>query len=572
MRVNGGFLQIRRGDAPPRLLPLTGDRLVGGRSPDIEIVFESDTVSRNHMELVKDEAGDWWVRDLRSRNGTLVNGARITAHRLSYGDKIQIEDYVLTYIKSPHEPVPSRLSSPTENIGRLTLVEGTIGPVRSLRELGAPKIDASQLSRLIALSGQLLATEDPGDRLRLLCELMVAADLHGTAAIALRAERHGEAEPVLLRPPALLKASAEAPHISRTVLRAILQSGAPVVASTSDGGKDLLKLSVVIRAMSAIAVPIGGDDHHLDILYVALPSNYGTAEWLALVALAGELFRQAESTWSAREAAEAQAVLEEELGRARDIQTRLVPSDFSAGSIEIGFGYEACKWVGGDYVDALRLPSGQVLIAVMDVCGKGLEAALIAAGLHTTVHVLVYEGLGLAPLVRSLNRYLCATLPPGSFVTMCAMVLDPTTGAIEQVNCGHPPPIVIDPRGGLREIETFEHAPLGFLDVEEELVVTRDRLARDHLLALYTDGLSELLDERDQMLGVEGLGAMLTALVRGGRADTATRAAGRLRELLADYRGLAVPADDASFVIVLRPTPQVARTGPYQVFKPGAPR
>jgi serine phosphatase RsbU (regulator of sigma subunit) len=188
------------------------------------------------------------------------------------------------------------------------------------------------------------------------------------------------------------------------------------------------------------------------------------------------------------------------------------------------------------------------------VCGKGLEAALIAAGLHTTVHVLVHEGLGVAALVRSLNRYLCATLPAGVFVTMCSLVIDPETGEIEQVNCGHPPPMIATPGGALREVETFEQAPLGFLDGDGEIVVTRDRLDHGQLLALYTDGLSELLDERDHMLEVEGLAALVAAVAVDGRASSATQLATRLRARLAAYRGAAVPADDASFILVLRPS------------------
>lgn len=565
------FLQIRRGDAPPRVVGLLGTRMVAGRSPEVEIVLESDTVSRQHMELVKDESGHWWVRDLHSRNGTIVNGARVNSHRLSFGDVIQVEDYFLTFSRSPSEAAGARRPSADASLSRLTVVDGNVGPVRSLRELGAPKIDASQLSHLIGLSAELLATEEADARVRILCELMIGKDMHGTAAMAIRADRRGVDEPVLLRPPALASGS-DAPHISRTVLRAVLASGSPVVASTSDsGGKDLLKLSVVVRAMSAVAVPIGGDEGHLDLLYVTLPSNFGTAEWLALVSLAGELYRQAETTWAARLKAEAQAVFEEELERAHDIQTRLVPRDFQSGQLDVGFGYEACKWVGGDYVDALPLRDGRVLITVMDVCGKGLEAALIAAGLHTTVHVLVYEGLGLAALVRSLNRYLCETLPAASFVTMCALVIDPATGAIEQVNCGHPPPMIASPSGVVREIETFDLAPLGFLDVDAEIVVTRDRLDRDHLLALYTDGLSELLDESDRMLGVEGLGTFLGALARDARSAAATQIAARLRDLLADYRGIAVPSDDASYIIVLRSQPSTTRTGPHRIAVPPRP-
>ncbi|MEZ4452703.1 MAG: SpoIIE family protein phosphatase [Nannocystaceae bacterium] len=562
-----GFLQIRRNDALVRVAALSGPRMVVGRSPDVDVVLESDTVSRQHLELIRDEGGRWWARDLGSRNGTAINGKHISNHRLAYGDVIQVEDYILIYVATPNAG-QSAIRKPITAEGpstRLTIIDSPVGAVRSLRELGAPKIDASQLSRLITLSGELLATESDAERLGELCSLMIGRDLRGTAAMALRARRSGDEDPELILPPFLATPGAEPPHISRTMLRSVLSTGTPVVASTASGGnKDLLKLSVVVQSMSAVAVPIGGDTDHLEILYVTFPTNYGTAEWLALISLACELFRQADNAWDARKAAQEQAILEEELERARDIQTRLVPADFHLGQLDIGFGFEACKWVGGDYVDALPLHDGRVLITIMDVCGKGLEAALIAAGLHTTVHVLVNQGVALAPLVRSLNRYLCETLPAASFVTMCSLVIDPQTGAMEQVNCGHPPPLIAGPSGQVREVTTHDHAPLGFLDVDAEVVVTRDVLPRDHLLVLYTDGLSELLDESDRMLGVEGLSVFLGQLARNVRDASATRLATDLRGVLADYRGRAVSSDDTSFVLVLRTVPQMMRTGPQR--------
>lgn len=564
-----GFLQIRRNDALVRVAALLGPRMVVGRSPDVDVVLESDTVSRQHLELIRDDGGRWWARDLGSRNGTAINGKQIANHRLSYGDVIQVEDYILVYVATPGATAsavrkPVTAEGPASST-RLTMIDSPVGAVRSLRELGAPKIDASQLSRLIALSGELLATESDSARLGELCSLMIGRDLRGTAAMALRVRRSGDEDAELILPPFLANPAAEPPHISRTMLRSVLSTGTPVVASTASAGtKDLLKLSVVVQSMSAVAVPIGGDTESLEVLYVTFPSNYGTAEWLALISLACELYRQADNAWDARKAAQEQAILEEELERARDIQTRLVPDDFHLGQLDIGFGFEACKWVGGDYVDALPLHDGRVLITIMDVCGKGLEAALIAAGLHTTVHVLVDQGIALAPLVRALNRYLCDTLPAASFVTMCSLVIDPQTGAMEQVNCGHPPPLIAGAGGQVREVTTHDHAPLGFLDVDAEVVVTRDVLPRDHLLVLYTDGLSELLDEADRMLGVEGLSVFLGQIARQVRDASATRLAGDLRGALADYRGRAVSSDDTSFVLVLRTVPHMLRTGPQR--------
>jgi len=551
-----------------RVSPLTGQRLVAGRSPDVELVLASDTVSRQHLEVLRDESGRWWVRDLGSRNGTAVNGKVISSQLLAFGDVIQVEDYTLTFVRNPGDggDIAQMASISTAPSMELTLVDSPVGPVRSLRDLGAPKIDASHISRLVALSAELLASEVAEERLTTLCKMMISDSMRGSAALAIRVATSGEAEPMLLVQPAVAVAGTPVPHISRTVLRAVVAQGSPVIASTSvnRGNKELLRLSLVVQAMSAISVPLGGTGEYLDVLYVTFPRNYATAEWLALCSLAGELYRQADAAWVARKAAQEQAILEEELERAHDIQTRLVPDDFVLAELDIGFGFEACKWVGGDYVDALPLHDGRVLITVMDVCGKGLEAALIAAGLHTTVHVLVHEGLGLAPLVSSLNRYLCETLPLASFVTMCALVIDPATGVIEHVNCGHPPPFVAGVSGGIREIATHEHAPLGFLDVDEEIVVTRDSMPHEHVLVLYTDGLSELLDESDQMLCVEGLSTLIDEVARGTRHASATELAAALRGALADYQGQAVAADDLSFILVRRAISAAMSTGPQR--------
>ncbi len=158
--------------------------MVAGRSPDVELVLQSDTVSRQHLEVVRDESGRWWVRDLASRNGTAVNGQQITAHLLTFGDVIQIEDYTLTFVRSPNEGPKAKReerTAPGPSI-QLTMVDSPVGPVRSLRDLGAPKIDASHLSRLVSLSAELLATEGSKDRLATLCELMISRPRPGRAS------------------------------------------------------------------------------------------------------------------------------------------------------------------------------------------------------------------------------------------------------------------------------------------------------------------------------------------------------------------------------------------------------
>ena len=93
------FFQLRANepDAEAREVRLKGDVMVIGRSPRADITLDLDGVSRRHAELRRDDDG-WWLKDLGSVNGTLVNGVRLTGpHLLKIGDRVEIEHFGLLY-------------------------------------------------------------------------------------------------------------------------------------------------------------------------------------------------------------------------------------------------------------------------------------------------------------------------------------------------------------------------------------------------------------------------------------------------------------------------------------------
>lgn len=565
----GGWLQIRKENSLVANTHLSGSRVVIGRSPDCDVVLASDSVSRQHAELVAH--GDAWsVRDLGSRNGTGVNGVRVNGERpLQPGDVLQIDVFEMLY-RSEH----SALSRPPQSrpkTAAVTMMDAAAyGPVRTLHELAPPKIDASHLSKLMAFSGELLAEAEPEQRQAMLAALMVGKTFNGTAAMLLHVSRtDANAEPEILLGPVLatsgptapgnfgVAVSAEPPHISRSVLRAVVAGESAVLASSKRQiGKDMVQMSMAASglAVSAVACPTRSDPTHMEILYVMFPGQYGTAEWLALVSLAASLYHQAEAAWIARDAAQTQALLEEELRRASEIQMRIVPQDFTRGDLDIGVGFVPFKGVGGDYVDALPTADGRVLVTVMDVAGKGMDAALIASGLHTAVHMSVRLGLSLIDIVQTLNRHLIDTWFASTSVTVAAAILDPRTGKVEAINCGHPTPLVVTADGRTRELKCHEEVPLGLMEIE--LKVGQDRLQTGEMLALYSDGLSELFDEGGAMLGVEGVTRYLAEIRRNlGPRRRASEIATQLHQRLAAFRGKAQASDDISFILALAGPP-----------------
>ena len=210
--------------------------------------------------------------------------------------------------------------------------------------------------------------------------------------------------------------------------------------------------------------------------------------------------------------------------RARQIQMRLVPREPRVPGLDVAIGFEPCRWVGGDYVDVVPASDGRTLLTVADAAGKGLQAALVASSVHSLVHAGMRAGLGLADLMGSLNDHLMEYLPEESFVTMAAVLLDPATGNCEVVNAGHPAPLVLEPEGRMRWLMEAKNMPLGIASATFEL--QRERLAPGQMLAMFTDGLTDLPLAGAGRLGTERLAGLLRTAYAARGAGQAAQGAG----------------------------------------------
>jgi sigma-B regulation protein RsbU (phosphoserine phosphatase) len=329
----------------------------------------------------------------------------------------------------------------------------------------------------------------------------------------------------------------------------------PIVAGNGAGASDgralAIEMSIARNLMEvwALAVPLRSGADSLDALYATVPQDCASAEWLKLYELAGEVYKQGETVWAARRHAQENAAIEHELDTARQIQLRLVPGPYSAAGLDVNVGFEPCRWVGGDYVDVVPLGDGRVLLAIADVCGKGLHAAMVGSSLHTMVRAAADANPPLSRLVERVNRHLCEWLPEDSFVTMVGATIDPATGEMECVNAGHPPVLVLDGRGSLRQLQAAENPALGIAPVA--MISQRTRLSPGSVLALYTDGLTELTNPEGEMLGVARLGEELSAIRAGTTGGVAAMCAALIVRLDAFRRG-EHPGDDCTFLLAQR--------------------
>src|SRR5262249_23604430 len=151
------------------------------------------------------------------------------------------------------------------------------------------------------LNRRLLTLEDPYERLTALCQLVISPEFHGSMSVALRVA--GTTVVKVLsgphRPTPGDGSDAPSPYVSRTVLNTLRETGEPVLASNLPNTAANLELTISsdVLELSAIACPLRQDDRSMDLLYVTLPPQFGTDEWLALMALAAEAHSHAEAAW-----------------------------------------------------------------------------------------------------------------------------------------------------------------------------------------------------------------------------------------------------------------------------------
>jgi serine phosphatase RsbU (regulator of sigma subunit) len=190
------------------------------------------------------------------------------------------------------------------------------------------------------------------------------------------------------------------------------------------------------------------------------------------------------------------ALLEQDLEAARQIQQSRLPHSLpEIPGYSVAYRFVSCYHVGGDYLDILKLPDGRLVMAVADVAGKGLAAAIMSTSLRAGFRPLAFAGLPLDELATRLNFYHWVEGEEAQrrFVTAIFLRLDPQAGEIEVVNAGHNPGFLIQP-GEAPYLFTASGVPLGLFP-SVSYKCERRKFKPGARLLLYTDGLTEIFKD-----------------------------------------------------------------------------
>lgn len=512
-----------------------------GRASDCTIPIRDKFLSRRHAEISWSD-GRWLVRDCGSVNGTVVNGTKLQAPAvLKPGDRIGLGDSEIVFEESASDPPSQLIPIDSDSHAKSLAI-----PMREMiDERGRERVGV-----LASLAVQFIEDRPMTELFEFILDRVVALLRPSRAALALLAADAKSFEFDNVRVRRSDAGDAADLVISRTLLSEVVEERNVVSFVDTSQDEKLARADSIIRQniRSAVCAPLIVGDAVLGVLYLDFLAIRGaiTQEDVRLVGQIARLAGAKLETTRLREEALAKAKIEEELRTAYTIQSRLLPRELPA--IE-GYTFcgtnRPCKIVGGDYYDVIVRPDGRIYFIVADVSGKGITAALVMSGLATAFNIFTRSDPSPADLVHELNQTMAPKTSPTKFATLVAGVLDPATGKIEYTNAGHVPPLVVGENG----VET-----LGVTDLVIGLFTGAQyrtqavTLGSGDSLVLFTDGVTEAENEREDQLGLPAVADLL----RPRHRSSATEIVGSIEGCVAKFMGDATAGDDVTLLTISR--------------------
>jgi len=248
-----------------------------------------------------------------------------------------------------------------------------------------------------------------------------------------------------------------------------------------------------------------------------------------------------------------QRALEQDLNLAARIQAGLLPKrGFSAAGWNVAYHYEPAGQVSGDYFDYIKVDDERLGVAIADVSGKGIPASLIMAICRSVLRSQAIGNPSPADVLQKVNRQLYPDIKEDMFISMAYLVLDHARSAVTLARAGHDAPLLY--RAKSKTVEQLK-TPGMVVGIDSGDVF--DRLTTDvaveleagDCILLYTDGITEALDNEGNEFGLE----RTTAAFRSSAKEGAQAMVNRLIDDLRNFVG-STPQNDDITLITIRKT------------------
>jgi len=531
-------LSILTPDGKTTPVKLEGQHVALGRSATNDLSFPEDSgLSRRHLRFEQDANG-WVIVDAGSKNGTVVNGKRIEEPtRLKSGDQILAGHLTIVFDEPDRkfERTVVVFDGREERSRSATFATNLTHVITTERPVNANRVD------VLIRAGQELAGHRPLDELFTLILDLAVDSVKAERGVLLTLD--GDA----LVPKA---ARGENFRISSGVRDRVLNKESILVNDVQSNESFRAMHSLLQQQVHMLmAAPLQTKDNVIGLIYVDSPSlvREFTSEDLSLLTVLANVAAIRIEHARLVEVEQAERILANDLEQAAHIEQALLPAraPYVAG-IELAGHNAPSRSVGGDYYDFLPYPDGRVAIALGDVSGKGMPAALLMSSFQARVRVLAEDPPDMAEMMTRLNRATAVSCPSNRFVSFFFSVLDPATGELVYANAGHNPPLIARADGRIESLEDGG-VLMGILP-SARYEAYHARLYPGDVLLVYSDGVTEAVNPEGEEFEEHRLETVLLAH-RGGSPQNIVTA---VTEAVNQFTAGAPVADDLTLVVVKR--------------------
>ena len=501
-----------------RSLPLGKPVFTIGRKAENDLQLLSDSVSRQHAEIVYED-DTYYLVDIGSKRGTFVNDQQIARCALQHLDRIRIggdEDQQIIFLDDTIE----RASAIFDSSPRLTLTPQQADRVTSANE------ELQKLARFIEVNQAFKFSLTPDDVLCLIVDAAIEITQAERGFLMLR-NLSGDLEFKVARDDRRSWLEGADFAMSRSVVEESFKQNRSVIINDSrEAASSIARESVRsldLRSIACVPLRLFQMTENMDattvlkrdaigVLYVDSHVIGGTITETSIRLLESLAFEATKSLENVRLMHEEQEKkqIEQELGVARQVQVALSPTAYKVPDyFEVAAHNIPSRYVGGDFYDFISLRDERSAFVLGDVSGKGVAAALLAAMAQGALQAQFTSNLPLAEVVTSLNKVLVQRSASNRFITLFCATLD-LDGHFTYINAGHNPPVLVRANGETETLTT-KSVLLGAFDFVE-YKPRQTRLAPGDVVVMYTDGVTEASDADNQMFGDE----RLEKLVREG--------------------------------------------------------
>ncbi len=496
-----------------RFISLTSPVFTIGRKAENDLQLLSDTVSRQHAEIVYEDA-TYYLIDVGSKRGTFVNDQRVERCALQHQDRIRIggdEEQQIVFL----DDTIANASAIFDSSPRLAVSP----PSKERSPITSANEELQKLARFVEVNQAFKFSMTPDDVLCLIVDAAIEITQAERGFLMLR-NKDSNLEFKVARDRKRNWLVGNDFEMSRSVVEEAFKQNRSVIINDSrvtmaglprDSVRNLDLRSIACIPLRSFQMTENMDATSvlkrdvIGVLYVDSNVAGGLLTQTSLKLLESLAFEATKSLESVRLMHEEQEKksLEQELGMARQVQVTLSPSIIKPMEhFEVAASSVPSRYVGGDFYDLIPIKDGRFVFALGDVSGKGVAAALLAAMAQGAMQVQFANNLPLTDVITSLNKMLVQRSASNRFITLFCGVLD-RDGHFTYINAGHNLPILARTTGET-EMLTTKSVLLGAFDFIE-YKPRQTRLNPGDVLVIYTDGVTEAVNADNEMFSDERL-------------------------------------------------------------------